>query len=333
MQERGLDQVRLDVLRQQVVDEQRPGLLALGHLVALRAHRGAERLDVAVREDVDPRAVADRAGQRLAPPGGGEVELARRSRPPRPPHADERLAAARDVLVVGVRLVPLEHRELGVVLERDALVAEVLAELVDALEAADDQPLQVQLGGDPQVEVAVELVVVGDERPRGRAAVERLQDRRLDLDEARVVEEAADRGDHLRAGDEDRARLLVGDQVELAVAMAGLDVGEAVVLVGRRAAATWPAARSRRSAATARRGACGRRSRRRRSGRRGRAPAAAPSLLRRGRRPARGAASGRSGRRGRGTRPCPGRGGRPGGRRSGRARRSPRRRGALRAAP
>ena len=46
------------------------------------------------------------------------------------------------------------------------------------------QPLEVQLGGDPQVQVAVERVVVGRERARQRAAVERLQHRRLDLDEA-----------------------------------------------------------------------------------------------------------------------------------------------------
>jgi hypothetical protein len=44
------------------------------------------------------------------------------------------------------------------VLVRDALVAEVLAELVDLLEAADDQPLEVELGRDAQVEVCVELV-------------------------------------------------------------------------------------------------------------------------------------------------------------------------------
>jgi hypothetical protein len=84
------------------------------------------------------------------------------------------------------------------VLERDALVAEVLADLVDALEPADDQPLEVQLGRDPQVEVAVELVVCVTNGARS-AAVARLQDRRLDLDEARAVEVAADRGD-------DRAR-------------------------------------------------------------------------------------------------------------------------------
>ena len=59
------------------------------------------------------------------------------------------------VAVVGVRLVPLEHRELGLVLVRDALVAEVLADLVHALESADDEPLEVELGRDAQVEVGL----------------------------------------------------------------------------------------------------------------------------------------------------------------------------------
>ena len=72
---------------------------------------------------------------------------------------DELLHPLHRVPEVGVGLVPLEHRELGLVLVRDALVAEVLADLVHLLEPADDQPLQVQLGRDPQVEVGVELVV------------------------------------------------------------------------------------------------------------------------------------------------------------------------------
>jgi hypothetical protein len=114
---------------------------------------------------------------------------------------------------------------------RDALVAEVLADLVDALEAAHDQALQVQLVGDPEVEVAVERVVVGHERPRQRPAVERLQNRRLDLEEAALVEPVPDRPHDLRAQDEQLAGLVVGDQVELAVAVARLDVLEPVVLL------------------------------------------------------------------------------------------------------
>ena len=110
-----------------------------------------------------------------------------------------------------------------------------LPELVDALEAADDQPLEVELGGDPQVQRAVQRVVVGRERPRERAAVDRLEHRRLDLDEAALVEEAPHRRDHAGARDEQLARLLVGHQVELALAEARLGVGEPVVLLGRRA--------------------------------------------------------------------------------------------------
>ena len=168
--------------------------------------------------------------------------------------------------------------------------------------------------------------MVRHERARRGAAVDRLQHRRLDLDEAGVVEEAPDRGDHLGARDEHGARLLAGHQVELAVAVAGLDVGEPVVLVGRRAQRLRQqreVVELERELAAAR---CGRRSRRRRSGRRGRGRAAAPSAPRRARRRARGAASCPSGRPRRGTRPCPVRGARPGARRCGRARRSPRRR-------
>ena len=106
---------------------------------------------------------------------------------------EHRLDALHRVAVVGVRLVPLEHRELGLVLVRDALVAEVLADLVDALEAAHDQPLEVELGRDAEVEVGFELVRVRDERVGERAAVARLEHGRLDLDEALLVEVAADR--------------------------------------------------------------------------------------------------------------------------------------------
>ena len=148
--------------------------------------------------DVDAGALEDRLAQGDPPPGRREVDLdpvaldLGRAQHPLGDLGDEQLEVVRGLLVVGVGLVPLEHRELGVVLVRDALVAEVLAELVDAVDAADDQPLEVELGRDPQVEVAVERVVVGGEGPRQGAAVERLQDRRLDLDEAVLVEPAAD---------------------------------------------------------------------------------------------------------------------------------------------
>ena len=108
----------------------------------------------------------------------------------------QRLRPLHRVVVVGVGLVPLELRELRRVLVGDALVAEVLRDLVHLLEPADDQALQVQLVRDAEVDVLVEVVRVRDERLGEGASVLRLQDRRLDLDEALAVEIRANRGDH-----------------------------------------------------------------------------------------------------------------------------------------
>src|SRR6185369_10811202 len=75
------------------------------------------------------------------------------------------------------------------------------------------------------------------EGPRQCAAVERLQDRCLDLGEATVVEPAAHLADRPRAGAEDAAGVLVGEEVELAPTVARLGVLEPVVLVRERAQA------------------------------------------------------------------------------------------------
>ena len=85
------------------------------------------------------------------------------------------LGQVHDLVVRRVGLVQLEHGELGVVPRRHALVAEVAVDLVDALEAADDQALEVQLRRDAQEQVEVERVVVGHERlaaaPPGMACI------------------------------------------------------------------------------------------------------------------------------------------------------------------
>jgi hypothetical protein len=129
--------------------------------------------------------------------------------------------------------VGLQHGELGVVGGVDALVAEHPAQLEDPVDPADQQPLQVQLAGDPQVQVGVEGVVVGDERPRQRPAGDGVEDRRLHLEEAAVQHRRAQRPHHPGAQPHGPAGGRVDDQVELALARADLDVGQAVPLVGQ----------------------------------------------------------------------------------------------------
>ena len=135
--------------------------------------------------------------------------------------------SAHHVVVVGVGLVELEHGELRIVGPVHALVPEVVADLVDPLEPAHQQPLEVQLVRDAQVQRHVQRVVVGDERPRRGAAVQRLQDRRLDLEEAALVEEAPDPAQWpWRAARKTSRTSGMHREVGVALAVAELGVGQ-----------------------------------------------------------------------------------------------------------
>ena len=137
-------------------------------------------------------------------------------------------------LVVHVGPVELEHRELGIVLRRDAFIPEVTVDLEDAFDAADGQPLEVELRRDAQVELHVERVVMRHERPRQRAAGDRLHHRRLDFEEAVRLQELANRRHRGGANLEHAPHVGIDDQIEIALAIADLDVLQAVPLLGQR---------------------------------------------------------------------------------------------------
>ena len=73
-----------------------------------------------------------------------------------------------------------------------------------------------------------------DERPRQRAAGDRLHHRRLDFEVAARVQERADRGEHAAAHLEHPPRLGIDDQIEIALAVADLDVLQPVPLLRQR---------------------------------------------------------------------------------------------------
>src|ERR1035437_1171945 len=189
----------------------------------------------AKRRGEDQFATADETAQRV---------LAREAAALRVVHAlgsqraggvdDERLGELTHPVEIGVRLVRLEHGELGVVARREALVAKDATELVHALVAADEEALEVQLDGDAQVDVGVQRVPVGDERLGVRTAGNRLQDRGLDLEESASVKAAAQRADHRRPGREVTSLRGAAEQVEVALAVARLLVLQPVELLGRR---------------------------------------------------------------------------------------------------
>ena len=188
----------------------------------------------------DPGLLGDELDHRAPRPGWCELDRLAAVLDRRPARhvarqaGEHLLGEDHEVLVRRIGLIELEHGELGVVARRETLVAEDARELEDPLEPSDDEPLQVQLGRDAQVEVDAEGVVVRGEGAGHGPPGDGLHHRRLHLDVAARVEEAADLRDHRAAGDERAAHLGVGHEVEVALAIARLHVGEAVPLLGRR---------------------------------------------------------------------------------------------------
>ena len=101
--------------------------------------------------------------------------------------------------VIAVRLIDFEHREFGVVRLVDALVAVDAAHLVDTLDAADHQTLEVQFECDTQREIDVERIVVRRKRSGGCTAGDAVQRRAFDLDKLFGVQRLADRANDFGA--------------------------------------------------------------------------------------------------------------------------------------
>ena len=108
----------------------------------------------------------------------------------------------------------------------DALVAEVVADLVHAFESAHNQPLEIQLVRDPQIQRHVERVVVRDERTRRRTAIQRLQHRRFDFEIVQPIEMRADAAGEHRTGAEERAHLGMHRQIGITLSRPLFGVGE-----------------------------------------------------------------------------------------------------------
>ena len=182
------------------------------------AHRGIDRQPPPLAVEVDhPGGRLDLTGAERI--GDAEVEV-----------ADE----GGDRRLVAIGLVGLEHRELGRVSGVDAFVAEDPAELVDPVDPTDDGLLEVELERDPQGHALVKGVEVRVKRPGRRAAVDELQDRRLDLDVTLGVQGLAQRS--CRGGSEAHhvAGLLAHDEVGVPLPHSGL-LGEVLVQRGQRA--------------------------------------------------------------------------------------------------
>ena len=222
------------------LEDEFSGAVVILHLDAEPLAQGPKLVHRRFETDLHTGVLRDEFFHRGAAPRGGKIDLAtvvfdgRGAQDLLGDTGDEVLGEFHHVGVVGVGPVELQHRELGIVPSRHALVAEHAADLEHLLHTADDQPLQVELGRDAQVEVLPECVVVGDERTGERSAGDRVQHRCLDLDEALTAQDRSHRRDDLTALRKRIARLVGDPHVDIALPIARVGVGDAVPLVGKR---------------------------------------------------------------------------------------------------
>ena len=243
--ERRLDQrVLPEVLEDIRRDAPRPRVLHHRHAELRGQRRRGLRAPQLHRAHVDAQLLGRRLRRRLAhrqPP----VRRLQRNRVPAELHlrrpdrllrdvAEQLLRQAHQLLILRVRLIELQHRELGIVLRRNPFVPEVPVDLVDALHAADRQPLEIQLRRDAHVERHVERVVMRRERTRQRAAGDRLHHRRLDFEEPALVEERPQRLQHAAPHLEHAARIRVDDQIQIPLPIPRLDVLQPMPLLRQR---------------------------------------------------------------------------------------------------
>ena len=187
--------------------------------------RGGLRGGMTQRQSLEGRAHVDRVLAERELGGPGHLPCHRRQ---------QLFGKGHQPLVVHVGPVKLEHRELGVVLRRNTFIPEVTIDLENAFDAPDGEPLEIQLRRDAEVELHVERVVMRREGARQGAAGDRLHHRRLDFKEPVGGQELANRRDRAGADLKHAAHVGIDREIEIALAVAHLDVLQAVPLLRQR---------------------------------------------------------------------------------------------------
>ena len=132
------------------------------------------------------------------------------------------------VFVSGVGLIEFEHREFRVVLAGNAFVSEVAVYLKYPVESTHDQPFQIELRRNAQVQVHAQRVVEGFERCGFGATGNRLHHRCLDFEKIALKKILTHRLNGLRSPQKNLSHIGIHDQVDIALTIALLRIFETV---------------------------------------------------------------------------------------------------------
>ena len=135
------------------------------------------------------------------------------------------------IFIAGKSLVALHHGKFRVVTAINTLIAEIASNFIDPLEPTYDQSLEIELLGDTQIQVTIQSIMMGYERTSGSTTIQRLQDGRLDLNKAVVVQVTPHSSNRATADHEDLPDFItIGNQIEVALALARLLILQSMIL-------------------------------------------------------------------------------------------------------
>ena len=120
---------------------------------------------------------------------------------------------------------------------RNAFIPEVSVDFEDTLKPAYYEALQIEFGGNAQLHVHIERIVMSNARPSIRPSRDRMKHGRFDFKESTVNHVLPYGSDGSRSDQESLARLFIDNQIHVALPIAALSIRQPLVLVGQRSQA------------------------------------------------------------------------------------------------
>src|SRR5439155_3766621 len=120
------------------------------------------------------------------------------------------------------------------VLPRNTFVPKIAIELENLIKPADQQPLEIKFGRDPQIKIQTQRFVTRREWLCCRSPRDRLQHRRLHFHKTAILKKTTNLANNDKALGENRARLIVRDQIKITLSITRLDVLQAVPFFRQR---------------------------------------------------------------------------------------------------
>ncbi len=175
----------------------------------------------AERVDIQTTSVENGLSERDAGPGSVEVERSalyrnRSSADGFGSHvADQIFQERQEGIFLRIRPVELNHGELRIVRIVNAFVPKTAANFKDPLKAANQKPLQIELRSNAQVQVDIEGVVMGRERPSVGTTWDRLEHGCFHFHEVALFQKRTHGSNRFGTQNEPLAHFGIAHQIEL----------------------------------------------------------------------------------------------------------------------